>query len=114
MAYKALMLSGIPNFAYTLGYSNASWTLKADLVSDYVCRLLAHMDEHGHTSVVAEPDPAVTPTPFIPLKSGYVLRSAHLLPQQGDRDPWRLRQNYLSDVRTIRKHPIDDGVLSFA
>ena len=56
----------------------------------------------------------MAPTPFIPLKSGYVLRSAHLLPQQGDRDPWRLRQNYLYDVRTIRKHPIDDGVLSFA
>ena len=114
MAYKALMLSGIPNFAYTLGYSNASWTLKADLVTDYVCRLLTHMDEHGHTSVVAEPDPDVTPTASIPLKSGYVLRSSHLLPQQGDRDPWRLRQNYLYDVRTIRKHPIDDGVLSFA
>ena len=58
MAYKALMLSGIPNFAYTIGYTNASWTLKADLVSDYVCRLLAHMDEHGHRQVVAEPDPA--------------------------------------------------------
>jgi len=114
MAYKALMLSGIPNFAYTLGYSNASWTLKADLVTDYVCRLLAHMDEHGHRRVVAEPDPDVSPEPFIPLRSGYVLRSAHLLPKQGDRDPWRLRQNYLYDVRTIRKQRIDDGVLAFA
>ncbi len=113
MAYKALMLSGIPNFAYTLGYSNASWTLKADLVTDYVCRLLAHMDEHGHRRVVAEPDPDVSPEPFIPLRSGYVLRSAHLLPKQGDRDPWRLRQNYLYDVRTIRKQRIDDGVLAF-
>ena len=113
MAYKALMLSGIPNFAYTLGYSNASWTLKADLVTDYVCRLLAHMDEHGHRRVVAEPDPDVSPEPFIPLRSGYVLRSAHLLPKQGDRDPWRLRQNYLYDLRNIRKQRIDDGVLAF-
>jgi cation diffusion facilitator CzcD-associated flavoprotein CzcO len=114
MAYKALMLSGIPNFAYTLGYTNASWTLKADLVADYVCRLLAHMDEHGHRRVVAEPDPDVAPTPFLPLSSGYVLRSVHLLPKQGDRDPWRLRQNYLADTRTIRRERIDDGVLSFA
>jgi cation diffusion facilitator CzcD-associated flavoprotein CzcO len=114
MAYKALMLSGIPNFAYTIGYTNASWTLKADLVADYVCRLLAHMDEHGHRRVVAEPDPEVAPTPFLPLTSGYVLRSAHLLPKQGDRDPWRLRQNYLYDTRTVRRRRIDDGVLSFA
>jgi cation diffusion facilitator CzcD-associated flavoprotein CzcO len=113
MAYKALMLSGIPNFAFTMGYSNASWTLKADLVADYVCRLLAHMDEHGLRRVVAEPDPSVQPRPFIPLTSGYVLRSAHLLPQQGDRDPWRLRQNYLYDVRTVRRGRIDDGVLRF-
>jgi monooxygenase len=114
MAYKALMLSGIPNFAYTIGYTNASWTLKADLVADYVSRLLAHMDEHGHRRVVAERDPSVATEPFIGLTSGYVLRSAHLLPKQGDRDPWRLRQNYLYDVRTIRRDRIDDGVLSFA
>ena len=69
------------------------------------------MDEHGHRRVVAEPDPDVSPEPFIPLTSGYVLRSAHLLPKQGDRDPWRLRQNYLYDVRSIRRHRIDDGVL---
>jgi cation diffusion facilitator CzcD-associated flavoprotein CzcO len=113
MAYKALMLSGVPNFAFTIGYSNASWTLKADLVADYVCRLLAHMDRHGHDSVVAQRDSSVPPEPFIPLMSGYVLRSAHLLPKQGARDPWRLRQNYLSDVRRIRTDRIDDGVLAF-
>jgi len=113
MAYKALMLSGVPNFAFTIGYTNASWTLKADLVADYVCRLLAHLDEHGHREARAVPDPDVQPTPFLPLSSGYIRRSLDLLPQQGDRDPWRLRQNYLYDVRSIRRDRIDDGVLSF-
>ncbi len=114
MAYKALMLSDVPNFAFTIGYTNASWTLKADLVADYVCRLLAHMDEHGHREVRAVPDPDVRPTPFMPLSSGYIQRALDLLPQQGDRDPWRLRQNYLYDVRSIRRDRIDDGVLAFA
>jgi cation diffusion facilitator CzcD-associated flavoprotein CzcO len=113
MAYKALMLSGVPNFAFTIGYTNASWTLKADLVADYVCRLLRHLDDHGHRVVVPQPDPDVAPTPFMPLSSGYIERSRHLLPQQGDRAPWRLAQNYLHDVRTIRRDPIDDGVLAF-
>ncbi|MGZ8738886.1 MAG: flavin-containing monooxygenase [Nocardioides sp.] len=113
MAYKALMLGGVPNFAFTIGYTNASWTLKADLVADYVCRLLSHLDEHGHREVRPVPDPAVRPTPFMPLASGYIQRSLDLLPQQGDRDPWRLRQNYLYDVRSIRRDRIDDGVLSF-
>ncbi len=113
MAYKAMMLSGVPNFAFTIGYTNASWTLKADLVADYVCRLLAHLDEHGHRQVSAVPDPGVRAEPFLPLSSGYIRRSLDLLPQQGDRDPWRLRQNYLYDVRSIRRDRIDDGVLSF-
>jgi hypothetical protein len=114
MAYKALMLSGVPNFAFTIGYTNASWTLKADLVADYVCRLLAHLDEHGHREVRAIPDPDVRAEPFMPLSSGYIQRSLDLLPQQGDRDPWRLRQNYLYDVRSIRRDRIDDGVLRFS
>jgi cation diffusion facilitator CzcD-associated flavoprotein CzcO len=113
LAYKALMLGGVPNFAFTIGYTNASWTLKADLVSDYVCRLLAHLDGHGLREVRAVPPPDVRPTPFMPLSSGYVQRSVHLLPQQGDREPWTLRQNYLHDLRTIRRHRIDDGALVF-
>ncbi len=114
MAYKALMLSGVPNFAYTIGYTNASWTLKADLVAEYVCRLLAHMDEHGYRSVVAVPDPDIGTEPFMDFQSGYVLRMLDRLPKQGDREPWRLRQNYLHDVRTIRRDAIDDGVLAFS
>jgi monooxygenase len=113
MAYKALMLSGVPNFAFTIGYTNASWTLKADLVAEYVCRLLAHLDDHGHRSVVPVAEPGIGQQPFMDFSSGYVLRSLGNLPKQGDRAPWRLRQNYLHDVRTIRRDAIDDGVLRF-
>jgi cation diffusion facilitator CzcD-associated flavoprotein CzcO len=113
MAYKALMLSGVPNFVFTIGYTNASWTLKADLVADYVVRLLGHMDEHGHRTVVAPADDEVGPAPFMDFSSGYVVRALDALPQQGDREPWKLRQNYLHDLRTIRRRPIDDGVLHF-
>jgi len=113
MSYKALMLSGIPNFVYTVGYTNASWTLKADLVTDYACRLLDHLDRHGKRYAVAHRDPTVGEMPFIDFSSGYVLRAIDQMPRQGDRPPWMLRQNYLADVRTIRRDPIDDGVLSF-
>ncbi len=113
MAYKALMLSGVPNFAFTIGYTNASWTLKADLVAEYVCRLLDHLDERGYRSVVAPVDEEVGRSPFLDFSSGYVVRSLDVLPQQGDREPWRLRQNYLHDLRTIRTTPIEDGVLRF-
>ena len=102
MAYKALMLSGIPNFAYTVGYTNASWTLKADLVRLRL-RLLQHLDQHGARSAVPVRQPDVAEIPFMDFKSGYVLRALDLLPKQGDRAPWRLRQNYLYDVRTIRR-----------
>ncbi|MEO5851722.1 MAG: NAD(P)/FAD-dependent oxidoreductase [Nocardioides sp.] len=114
MAYQALMLSGVPNFVFTIGYTNASWTLKADLVAEYVCRLLGHLDERGYRSFVAVPDPTVAETPLMDFEAGYVLRALHLLPKQGDREPWRLRQNYLRDVRTIRRGTLDDGVLSFS
>jgi monooxygenase len=113
MAYKALMLSGVPNFAYTVGYTNASWTLKADLVSTYVVRLLAHLDATGARSAVPVRQRGVAEIPFMDFQSGYVLRALDRLPKQGDRAPWRLKQNYLSDLRTIRRGPIDDGVLAF-
>ena len=113
MAYRALMFADLPNFAFTIGYTNASWTLKADLVADYVCRVLAHLDRTGTDVVVPVPDPGVRDAPFMDFTPGYVLRSLDLLPKQGDREPWRLRQNYFHDIRTIRRGPIDDGVLRF-
>lgn len=113
MTYKGLMVSGVPNFAFTIGYTNASWTLKADLVGEYVVRLLAHLDQTGARSVVPVKDPDVGERPFMDLASGYIQRAQDFLPKQGDRAPWMLKQNYLSDLRTIRRDKIDDGVLRF-
>jgi monooxygenase len=114
MTYRALMLSDVPNFVFTIGYTNASWTLKVDLVADFACRLLAHMAEHGYRRVVARRDPTVGEVPLMDFTSGYVLRALDQLPHQGDREPWRLRQSYLRDRRTIRRAPLEDGVLEFS
>jgi monooxygenase len=115
MTYKGMMLSGVPNLVYTLGYSNASWTLKADLTSEYVCRLLVHMDAHGHSQCVPEiTDPSVTEQPLLSLTSGYVMRSIDQLPKQGSKVPWRLRMNYALDVPAIRYGAIDDGSMRFS
>jgi cation diffusion facilitator CzcD-associated flavoprotein CzcO len=111
VAYKGMMLSGVPNFALTIGYTNASWTLKADLVARYVCRLLNHMaasDYQVVTPVLA--DKNVETSPIIDLKSGYVLRAVDQLPKQGPAAPWRLHQNYPRDVLLMRHGPLDDSV----
>jgi len=113
MTYRALMLTGVPNFVFTVGYTNASWTLKVDLVAEFCCRLLAHLSEHGYRSVVPVRDPSVPALAFMDFTSGYVLRALDQLPRQGDREPWRLRQSYLHDRRTIRNASLDDGVLAF-
>lgn len=113
LAYKTMMLSGVPNMIFTIGYTNASWTLKADLVIDYACRLLAHLDEHGYTSATPVAAEDVERRPLLDFTPGYVQRSVHLLPSQGDRAPWQLDQNYLKDRITIQRGRIDDGVLHF-
>ena len=112
VAYKGLMLSGVPNFALTVGYTNASWTLKADLIAGYVVRLLDHMDEHGHRKVVpvAPDDAGGDRVPLIDLQSGYVLRAVDALPKQGATLPWRAYQNYLLDRRLLRHGPVTDSV----
>jgi cation diffusion facilitator CzcD-associated flavoprotein CzcO len=115
MAYKGMMLSGVPNCAFTVGYTNASWTLKADLTSEYVCRVLAHMDAHGYrTSVPEIADSSVKEVPLLDFTSGYVQRSLHEFPKQGSKQPWKLRQNYVLDIRTIRRGPLDDGAMRFS
>jgi cation diffusion facilitator CzcD-associated flavoprotein CzcO len=113
VTYKGLMLSGIPNFALTLGYANASWTLRSDLVGEYVCRLLNHMDRHGYQ--VCTPLAPDTPQrePIIGLQSGYVLRSAAMLPKQGSAAPWRLYQNYPRDVLLMRHSSLEDKGVRF-
>jgi monooxygenase len=115
LTYKGMMLSDLPNFAYTLGYTNASWTLKADLTSEYVCRLLNHMDAGGYCQCVPRlTDPSVSEEPLLSFSSGYVLRSIDRLPKQGSKEPWKLRQNYPIDLRMLRFGPIDDGVMQFS
>ena len=88
------MLSGVPNMAYAFGYTNASWTLKADLTANYVCRLLRHMDSHGYAIAMPRPDPALAEQPFLNFTSGYVVRALKILPKQGSRRPWKVYQNY--------------------
>ncbi|MHA3020716.1 flavin-containing monooxygenase [Mycobacterium sp. BMJ-28] len=110
VSYKGMMLSAVPNFVWTVGYTNASWTLKADLVAEYVCRLLKHMDAHRYSAVTPDPTATTGTTPFIDLASGYVTRSAAELPKQGERPPWRLHQNYVKDIQVLRRGPLDDEV----
>lgn len=115
MTYKGLMFSGMPNFAITFGYTNASWTLKADLVSEFVCRLLNYMDAKGFDFVEPQhPGEDVDALPFMDFTPGYFRRSMHLLPKSGSRAPWRLKQNYFFDMRTIRRGRVDDEGLKFA
>jgi cation diffusion facilitator CzcD-associated flavoprotein CzcO len=115
MTYKGMMLSDIPNFAFTLGYTNASWTLKADLVAEYVCRLLNHMDAGGYDVCVPRTgDPSVTEEPLLDFQSGYVLRSIDGLPKQGSKEPWKLRMNYPLDLRAMRFGAVEDGTMRFS
>jgi monooxygenase len=115
LTYKGMMLNDVPNFAYTLGYTNASWTLKADLTAEYICRLLNHMDAGGRRICMPTvTDPAVTEEPLLDFNSGYVLRSLAELPKQGSKEPWKLRQNYPIDLRMLRHGPIDDGTMRFS
>jgi cation diffusion facilitator CzcD-associated flavoprotein CzcO len=115
MAYKGMMLSGVPNMAMAIGYTNASWTLKCDLTHEYVCRLLNHMDEHGYRRCTPRNrDPSIEQEPFIDFNSGYVLRSIDKFPKQGSKRPWRLYQNYARDIVTLRFGAIDDGVMEFS
>jgi cation diffusion facilitator CzcD-associated flavoprotein CzcO len=116
VVYKGALLSGLPNLALTFGYTNASWTLKADLVATYVCRLLRYMRAHGHAVVVPEgpPDGAEGLPPLIDLRSGYVRRGADLLPRGGLTAPWRVLNSYPHDVLTLRHGRIDDGHLRFS
>ncbi|TMJ18534.1 MAG: NAD(P)/FAD-dependent oxidoreductase [Alphaproteobacteria bacterium] len=111
-SYKGMMLSGVPNLAVTFGYTNASWTLKCDLTSRSVCRLLNHMDRHGYAVCLPRlPDAGMERLPMLDFSSGYVTRASGSLPNQGARPPWRVHQNYLKDVVAMRLKPIADEAL---
>jgi monooxygenase len=113
VAYKGMMLDGVPNMAFALGYTNVSWTLKVDLVSRYVARMLRFMGDKGYGVVIPRlpPEPMKT-APFIDMTSGYFERSRASLPLQGDRAPWRLRQHYFKDAALFRG-PVDEKELDF-
>ncbi|MEV6279164.1 NAD(P)/FAD-dependent oxidoreductase [Nocardia sp. NPDC051832] len=114
LAYKGMMLSGIPNLVFTIGYTNASWTLKADLVAEFACRVLRYMDRNGYDQCVPTPDHSVATMPLLDFQAGYVLRSMDEFPRAGHRKPWRLGMNYAQDLITLRHARIQDGTLRFA
>ena len=114
MSYRGMMLSGVPNLAIALGYTNASWTLKCEETCRYVCRLLSHMDAHAYRQCVPRRDPSVAERPFIDFSSGYVQRSIGAFPKQGSKAPWRLYQNYPRDIVSLRFSALEDGALEFS
>ncbi len=115
VAYKGVMLSGVPNLAFAIGYTNASWTLKVGLLCEHFCRLLAHMDAEGHDTCLPEvADPAMPTRPLLDFAAGYVRRAVHQLPKQGDRAPWLTSMSYRSDVKLLREGAITDPELRFS
>ena len=114
MAYRGMMISGLPNLALAIGYTNASWTLKVDLGSAYFGRLLRHLRERGYRQFTpVRSDPSVQEEPLLDFSSGYVQRAIGDFPKQGSKAPWKLYQNYLLDLVSLRFGKLDDGALEF-
>lgn len=115
MNYKGVMFRDLPNFAMVFGYTNASWTLKADITCEYVCRLLKQMDRKGMRQCTPRiNDASVHEVPFLDFQSGYVQRALAKLPRQGSKAPWKLYQNYALDLAMLRFGKVDDGVMEFS
>jgi cation diffusion facilitator CzcD-associated flavoprotein CzcO len=113
LSYKGCMFTDIPNLAYSFGYFNASWTLKADLIAEFVCRVLRTMDAKSTTRCLPRRADSVAEEPFVNFSSGYVQRALDRMPKQGSKRPFRVYQNYLKDFLLLRYGPVDDGVLDF-
>ena len=115
LAYKGMMFDGVPNLASVFGYTKASWTLKADLSSEYVCRILNHMTRSGMQQATPHnDDPSLGREPWLDFTSGYVRRAMESFPKQGSRAPWKLHQNYLKDLLGLKFAKLEDGVLRFS
>jgi cation diffusion facilitator CzcD-associated flavoprotein CzcO len=114
VAYKGMMLCGVPNLALTIGYINASWTLRADLVCDYVTRLLRHMDAGGYRICTPVAPPGDERVPILDLTSGYIQRGLAAMPKQSTAMPWRMQQHYLRDRRVMRRGRVDDVGIRFS
>jgi monooxygenase len=109
-----MMYSDVPNLASVFGYTNASWTLKADLVSEYVCRLLKLMDRKGYRYCMPHSrDPTLTEEPWVGFSSGYIQRALVHQPKQGSRRPWKLYQNYALDLLSLRFGALRDQAMTF-
>ena len=114
LIWKGMMLSGVPNVFFAFGYTNASWTLRSDLTARLACRLLKHMKRRGIATIVPrEPDKGMDRKPVIDFSSGYVKRAEGVLPKQGSRHPWNVRQNYLRDLLAMRFSRIDEDLVLF-
>jgi len=113
MSYKSMMFSDVPNLISVFGYTNASWTLKADLTSEYACRLINYMDRKGYAQSTPRKHAAVGVAQWMDFSSGYVTRSMAEFPKQADKHPWKLYQNYVLDVLTLRFGKVDDGTMEF-
>ena len=115
MVYRGCMLTNVPNFAFTVGYTNSSWTLKADLVAEYVCKVLGHMDEQGFSTATPQnDDPSVKEEPLLNFPAGYVMRALDRFPKAGSKAPWKMRMTYHQDYLDIRRGALEDGALKFA
>jgi len=115
MVYRGVLVENLPNVGSIFGYTNASWTLKSDLTSEFVCRIINHMDKtHTQQCRAVNSDKRMGTTPFIDMNSGYIHRAANKMPKQGSKIPWRLYQNYLKDMFMLRLGRVNDGVLQFA
>lgn len=112
--YKGIMYSGVPNLLTVFGYTNASWTLRADLISQFAVRLVSHMKEGGFTRAMPEAPINMPRNPWIDFQAGYLMRVMHQLPSQGDCHPWLNLQNYQIDQKLMLQEPIDDGALVFS
>ncbi|MCU1370044.1 MAG: ethA [Ilumatobacteraceae bacterium] len=108
--YKGFMLSDVPNLAMCVGYTNASWTLRADISSQEVCKVINHLDRHGYRSATPALRDAINRVPILDLSSGYVQRGKDVMPQQGDRSPWVLRQNYVLDLLSSKLGDVTESL----
>ena len=115
MLYRGVMVSDVPNMAMIIGYINASWTLKVDIASEYICKLINHMDKNGYDQVIPQGDATelMEDTVMGSLSSGYIARAADVMPKQGKHAPWKVSNNYLADRKELKQASFDDGVLKF-
>jgi cation diffusion facilitator CzcD-associated flavoprotein CzcO len=113
LSYRGMMFSDMPNLSYSFGYTNASWTLKADLTGGYLCRLLNHLRKTGTDIALPVREPGIEEVPFLDFTSGYVQRARDILPKQGSKKPWKLYQNYALDMISLKFASVEDGVIRF-